>query len=215
MSSCASDVDEKIRMFGKYFRKFAWDTRYCTRWPKSYAGGCPNTNMSLENFHSDLKMNWFHRFGNYRLDEVVEVLVQKTKKDLVDRFIKVAKNPATNRYREMRPRHDKGMLIPRSDIVATAAPNCWHVKSASVADQWYEVRQLQNCAIPLCVRCCKCGVCHHMMECSCADNSRLHVCKHIHAICIQFDIRGGSPKGTAIMIFRSWRPSTPIKSETI
>lgn len=47
--------EEKYRKFATYLEYYTGDRKQF--WPKCYAHGAPNTNMSLEHFHSDFSVN--------------------------------------------------------------------------------------------------------------------------------------------------------------
>lgn len=153
-----------------------------SRWPECYAGHCPNTNMALEHFHSELKNLHMNRGQHHRFDSIIKMLLDKTYADLNRRMLTILKNPHTNRDRQVRKFHESGVKIPPTDI--SAVNGKWIVRSQTDKEVTYEVSLLQPCpGRATCLRCHNCQVCHHMTKCTCPHYSRGNVCKHIHAIC--------------------------------
>lgn len=153
------------------------------KWPKCYAGACPNTNMSLERFHKELKTKYLKCGVNIRLDILLYNLVSKSRDDLTRRFQKKALDSYSFRDREILKRHTKSKSLV-SDVEYMGDGH-WLVQSQSTADTKYEVQIVDHCTTSNCLRCRACGVCTHMIICGCDKyRQRQELCKHIHAACL-------------------------------
>lgn len=174
--------DLKKINFAIYFEKYK-SPEYVSRWPECYAGESPNTNMSLEHFHSEFKSLHMKRGQSHRVDAIIQMLLDKTDADLDRQIYKIVKNPRTTRDHQVAHMHEKGAKIPPNDIASENGS--WLVTSQSHPDKSYVVTPRERCPVSTCLRCRTCGVCAHMMECTCPFFSRGELCKHIHAVCLQ------------------------------
>lgn len=138
--------------------------------------------MSLEHFHSEFKRLYMRKRMNPRLDDLVQMLVDKSKADLRRRFNKVVMDTYTVHDREIRKAHDAGGKIAADQI--TNENLLWKVASQSQSSVKYTIVLQQVCHVAMCLRCRACDVCTHMIECDCVFAKRGKLCKHIHAFCL-------------------------------
>ena len=85
--------------FRKYFDKYLGELMFL--WPQCFAGSCPNTNMSLEHLHSELKVIHFEGLQNARLDRLIHHLLAKARSDVLGYTHALAKNAYTKKDLEM------------------------------------------------------------------------------------------------------------------
>lgn len=156
------------------------------KWAKCYARECPNTNMSLEHFHSDLKVNYLEGRRNHRLDSLIYQLSQKMKSDVTARFRTIALLSYSKRDLVIQAQHNAAQEIP-SDDVTMESDGVWRVTSQSpTSTEIYTVKLLSMCNELLCLRCRTCNICVHMVHCTCLFYTRHLLCKHIHVCCTRY-----------------------------
>lgn len=118
---------------------------------------------------------------SHRVDDIIQMLMNKSSADIERRILKVSKNVYTFRDKEIRKIHQNALKINVENITDNGGK--WFVASQSNPSQSYTVTLLQDCATRLCLKCRDCGVCYHMVMCNCVYYERGNLCKHIHAVC--------------------------------
>lgn len=181
MQYCQS-TNEKVRNFATYFvGQYVNHNEYMRKWPKCFGGMSPNTNMALENFHSQLKNLYMERGANLRLDKLVYNLVVKSRDDLFARIRKAAKNPYHKRNKVMADQHRASSAILTG---IQKAGSHWLVTSKSGEIHRVTLAK-DDCHIHNCLRCKVCGICRHMVSCDCNISTKSrNLCIHAHTVCI-------------------------------
>lgn len=178
--------DPKYRAYSEYFKYYT--DRRREYWPKCFAGTAPNTNMSLEHFHSDLNKLAGNLVFN-RLDSLIFLLTEKAKNDTVMKLNVIITNPYSFREKDICKRHrDSQTEIPQDNITRDELhPTTWNVRSQSNPDVWHEVQlHLDPCTYRTCLKCRTCNVCRHIVQCTCFAYDRGDLCRHIHAACTKY-----------------------------
>ncbi len=171
--------------FHKYF-----NTQYVPhteQWATCYrVGTVVNTNMFAEAFHRTLKVIYFNRKQNRRVDYLIHTLLRIARNLIYNKLRRVELKTSTHRKCEINKRHKLAEELQKSMKcnIQSFGQKMWRIKSSSSKDTYYVLQKLQQrCDCPL--NCSTCNVCIHLYTCSCLD-ATLHstVCKHIHLLCM-------------------------------
>lgn len=183
---CTGHADKRVNNFGVYFfGRYVDNGDKPQRWAKCFAEECPNTNMILEAFHSQLKNIFFGKKRNRRLDTLIYRLSCMVDTEVKGHFQSVTKDKYTYKEKDIVATHRRAITI-MSDELTRIAPATWNVRSQNQRDHLYTVQLREQCTVDKCLQCRDCGVCHHMVTCTCQRNVREELCVHIHACCVHF-----------------------------
>lgn len=142
--------------------------------------------MSLENFHSQLKgPKYFKGHCNRKMDELLRHLQRFWGDTLYRRTQKYLTNAYTWKEPPIVSRHDKGKAIEQSRIRQVTF---WMFGVRNDHGEEYFVKvEPSGCIIVHCDTCRHCDICSHAAACTCQDfEQSQHICKHIHACCINY-----------------------------
>ncbi|XP_065214418.1 uncharacterized protein LOC135841407 [Planococcus citri] len=183
-----NSVKDTVAEFKRYFiqtyvpRKEQW--AYCYH---QHAG--VNTNMALENFHGKLKHNFANGMNINHLQDSLAIIENYLEFRLENEAIHDVKGHLSSKIIKLRKSHDK-VIENKNDIrlrKISEAENDWIVASFSSNDVQYQVTYLTDCRPDCKLTCEKCNICAHRFKCSCPESSiRSVMCKHIHAVGMQF-----------------------------
>lgn len=123
-----------------------------------------------------------------RLDKSLHVLQKYIRDKIVDRIIKLTKGKFNEHLNIINKRHRAALtncyVIQYQDNVTIISDNV-HQR------QYFIVKK--NSSICCELKCKFCNICIHMYECSCMDyNIKATICKHIHYLCLNSDIKSSS-----------------------
>ena len=171
---------KKAPSFADYFSKY-----YCNRveqWAmchRNFAHANTDTNMFVEASHNRLKTFYMDRRPNKRIDDLVNLLLTIEEDD----YWRRKRDTLYKSQCKPTDRHGRGMKILDSDV-SKYDVHQWRVKSQS-SEEYYvvtrcsEICQQADCQIQCLTVACM-GLCQHLFDCSCVDQSPL--CKHIHKV---------------------------------
>lgn len=123
---------------------------------------------------------------NMRLDRLIDELFNYSADKCRDRPNVLARDPYSHRETQYRSLHESAKAIPRDDLTRHGL-GLWTVESQHTAGKIYWVKlKEERCPQPRCLKCRDCGVCRHMVTCTCERAKRDDLCRHIHACCTYF-----------------------------
>uniref|UniRef100_A0A1X7V9Y0 SWIM-type domain-containing protein n=1 Tax=Amphimedon queenslandica TaxID=400682 RepID=A0A1X7V9Y0_AMPQE len=184
--SCMSD-DEDLASFLEYFQK-EYNIPQVEQWAPCYrVATVVNTNMAVEAFHHSLKVCYFDKKQNRRIDMLLHVLHKIARDKVFERVLKTQKGKMTHRLSEINKRHKSIDKIKEVSEITSLNDTSWNVSSSN-GHSTYTVTTVMvgNCSCQLC--CHTCGACVHDFTCTCIDFIvHATVCKHIHFIKMHLD----------------------------
>ena len=178
--------------YEKFFNYF--NTQYVphvTQWATCYRiGTVVNTNMFAESFHRVLKVVYFNKKQNRRVDYLIHTLLRIPRNIIYDTLRKTEMNASTHRKCEINKRHKIAQEVHKSSsscVLQSCGINMWRMESLSSNGTFYMIQKLKDdCDCHL--QCSPCGGCIHMYTCTCLD-STVHstICKHAHSSVMHAD----------------------------
>lgn len=138
--------------------------------------------MAVKAFHHSLKVCYFDKKQNRRIDMLLHVLLKIARDKVFERVLKTQKGKMTHRLSEINKRHK---LIDKLKGVSQITPlndTSWNVSSSN-GHSTYTVTKVMVGSCSCQLRCRTCGVFVHDFTCTCIDFIvHATVCKHIHFI---------------------------------
>ena len=102
--------------------------------------------MYAESFHKVLKVVYFNRKQNRRVDNLLLMLLKICRDKQIDQIIKFEKGKTTHRMKKIRARHKQGERILG---IQELCDNEWPVPSSSQTDVTYTVNNVCQLHVPV------------------------------------------------------------------
>jgi len=176
-------TDEETKTFGEYFattygnRPEMW--AYCHR-----KGARINTNMHLEQFHSEIKHCYLEGKKVKRVDKSVEALLTFVQNRQFSRITKLHKRKLSRKVATIHHYHNLGLTAV--SMCKNIGDGHWEVvgeKGVTFSVHHVSDHMCNSSCVMVC-KICKC--CMSNMSCTCVDYA-IHgkMCTHIHAACLR------------------------------
>lgn len=179
--------NEKCKKFLDYYLTY-YDKRVET-WSYAFRRELGiNTNMHIERYHGRLKHIYMQGKKVKRLDQSIEALMKFNRDQQFSRVINLTKGVLSGKLADARRKHSHAIQMKVTAIKTkeNAESQTWAVQSENEKkSQIYDIviDNKQDCKCNM--KCDDCHVCVHCTRCTCCDYLiRLHLCKHIHFVCI-------------------------------